>query len=151
MKPFLPIRALAYDYDETLACQGRVAPSTIAALSRFHASGGKMVLITGRELNDLQSVSPDLHCFDLVVAENGALLFHPASGEAEALAGQPPEAFVRRLRQRGVRPLSVGRSIVATVRLHYDTVSETIADMRLHLATILNRSSLMILPAGVHK
>jgi hydroxymethylpyrimidine pyrophosphatase-like HAD family hydrolase len=99
----------------------------------------------------LQFVCPDLRWFDLVVAENGALLFHPATGEAEALANRPPEEFVQQLTRRGVRPLSIGRSIVATVRQHHAIVNETITDMHLDLEIILNRSSLMILPAGVNK
>ena len=151
MNPNLPIRVLACDYDETLACNGRVAAPALQALARFHASGGKVVLITGRELNDLQSVCPDLRWFDLVVAENGALLFRPATGEAEALANRPPEEFVQQLMRRGVHPLSIGRSIVATVRQHLAIVSQTITDMQLDLEIILNRSSLMILPAGVNK
>jgi hydroxymethylpyrimidine pyrophosphatase-like HAD family hydrolase len=151
MNPNLPIRALACDYDETLACNGRVAAPALEALARFRASGGKVVLITGRELNDLLSVCPDLCWFDLVVAENGALLVRPATEEAEALANRPPEEFVQQLIRRGVRPLSIGRSIVATVRQHRATVSQTIADMQLDLEIILNRSSLMILPTGVHK
>ena len=145
------IRAVACDYDETLACNGQVSIPAFKALARFRASGGKVVLITGRELDDLQFVCPDLHWFDLVVAENGALLFRPATGEAEALANRPPEEFIQQLTRRGVRPLSIGRSIVATVRQHHAIVNEIITDMHLDLEIILNRSSLMVLPSGVHK
>ena len=142
---------LACDYDETLACSGQVAASTLKALARFKAAGRKVVLVTGRRLDDLLSVCPDLHLFDLVVAENGALIFRPPTGTVEALADLPPERFVLQLKQRDVRPLSVGHSIVATIREHREIVEETIAAMQLDLEIILNRSSLMVLPAAVHK
>jgi hydroxymethylpyrimidine pyrophosphatase-like HAD family hydrolase len=48
---FLMMRyhALAFDYDGTLADQGRVDAATVAARARA-CSGRKLVLITGRQL-----------------------------------------------------------------------------------------------------
>ena len=48
--------ALACDYDGTLASDGQVSDRTLAALQRFIASGRKLILVTGRELEDLFSV-----------------------------------------------------------------------------------------------
>lgn len=45
---------LATDYDGTLATDGRVSDETIAALKRLRLSGRKLILVTGRELEDLQ-------------------------------------------------------------------------------------------------
>ena len=50
--------ALACDYDGTLASDGQVSNGTLAALERLSASGRKLILVTGRELNDLFSVFP---------------------------------------------------------------------------------------------
>ncbi len=69
--------ALACDYDGTLAHHGRVEASTIAALERVRASGRKLLLVTGRQLDDLRSVFVEVDLFDAVVAENGALLYDP--------------------------------------------------------------------------
>ena len=44
--------ALATDYDGTLATHGVVRDSTLRALERFVASGRKLVLVTGRQLDD---------------------------------------------------------------------------------------------------
>src|SRR5580704_6638664 len=106
--------ALCTDYDGTLATDGRLLPDTINALERFLASGRRLVLVTGRELDDLQKVCTRLDLFEYVVAENGALLFNPSTGEETPLAARPPEAFVTLLRQRGVSRVSVERVIVAT-------------------------------------
>ncbi|HEX3035851.1 MAG TPA: HAD hydrolase family protein [Thermodesulfobacteriota bacterium] len=48
--------ALACDYDGTLASQGRVDEKTLAALERLQNSGRRLILITGRELDDLLCV-----------------------------------------------------------------------------------------------
>ena len=70
---------LATDYDGTLATDGTVDAETVAALEDVLASGRRIVLVTGRELDDLMSVYPDLSIFERVVAENGALLYRPAT------------------------------------------------------------------------
>src|SRR5881628_3234613 len=106
--------ALACDYDGTIAHHGKVDRQTMAALERVRSSGRKLLLVTGRELDDLISVFPRLDLFDRVVAENGALLYRPAARQQRALAEPPPDAFFDRLRRAGVRPLSRGKVIVAT-------------------------------------
>ena len=106
--------ALAADYDGTLALRGRVDNATCQALEEVRRSGRKLLLVTGRALPDLQRVFDRLDLFDLVVVENGALLFDPAKKEEIALSDAPPAALVARLRERGVSPLTVGRTIIAT-------------------------------------
>src|SRR5580693_7403456 len=101
-------RALASDYDGTLARDGVVAPSTLRALETFRRSGRKLILVTGRELPDLESVFSHFHLFDRVVAENGAVLHTPATRETRTLAEPPQPAFIDALKRRGVRPISVG-------------------------------------------
>src|SRR5262249_52965726 len=105
---------LACDYDGTLAHDGRVSEPTLAALDRLRATGRKLILVTGRELDDLFAIFPEAKRFEWIVAENGALLHRPATREEKLLAEPPPENFVARLRQQGVSPISVGRVIVAT-------------------------------------
>jgi hypothetical protein len=143
--------ALCTDYDGTLATDGRLLPDTINALERLLASGRRLVLVTGRELDDLQKVCTRLDLFEYVVAENGALLYKPSTGEETPLATRPPDAFVTLLRQRGVGPISVGRVIVATWEPHETTVLATIRDLGLELQVIFNKGAVMILPAGVNK
>src|SRR6266487_6098337 len=113
--------ALACDYDGTIAWDGEVSEDTILALQEVRKSGRKLILVTGRELDDLVKVFPRLDLFDRVVAENGALLYRPATREKRTLAERPSEEFVRELIQRGADPVSVGRVIVATWRPHERT------------------------------
>ncbi|AID28279.1 HAD superfamily hydrolase (TIGR01484 family) [Mesorhizobium sp. USDA 4775] len=143
--------ALATDYDGTLAHDGIVSKKTLAALERFKKSGRKLILVTGRELPDLKRVFPEIGLFDKVVAENGALIYTPASEEERVISPSPEAEFVSRLKKQGVKPLSVGRSIVATWEPHQATVLETIKKMGLELEIIFNKGAVMILPSGINK
>jgi hypothetical protein len=151
MTPSVRYHALACDYDGTLATEGVLGDSTAEALERVRASGRKLVLVTGRELDDLERACPRLDLFDHVVAENGALLHEPDSGEERTLAPPPPEELVDALRRADVVPLSVGRVIVATWHPNETIVLETIAGLGLELQVIFNKGAVMVLPSGVNK
>jgi hydroxymethylpyrimidine pyrophosphatase-like HAD family hydrolase len=142
--------ALACDYDGTLATHGRVDEATLDALERVRASGRKVLLVTGREIDDLRTVFDRMDVFDCVVAENGALLHWPETGREQLLGETPPPAFIDTLRRRYV-PISVGRVIVATWEPHERAVLETIRDLGLELHVIFNKGAVMVLPAGVSK
>lgn len=143
--------ALACDYDGTLARHGRVDVHTLKALERLLATGRKLILVTGRELDELLEIFPEINLFERVVAENGALLYRPATREEKVLAEPPSDEFVRTLRQRGVGPLSVGRVIVATWHPHETVVLQTIRDLGLELQVIFNKGAVMVLPASINK
>lgn len=142
--------ALASDYDGTLAAHGCVNKETVAALERLQKSGRKFILVTGRELDELLQIFKQIHLCDLVVAENGALLYEPATGEEKLLGTKPPEEFVKKL-SGAVAPLSVGRAIVATWRPNETKVFEVIRELGLELQVIFNKDAVMILPRGVNK
>ena len=143
--------ALACDYDGTLAHDGRVNDETVAALERLRGSGRRLIMVTGRELDDLRQNFSRLDLFDRVVAENGALLHSPKERKEKLLAEPPHEDFVRLLGKRGVGPISVGHSIVSTWEPHETTVLKTIHDLGLELQVIFNKGAVMVLPSGVNK
>jgi hydroxymethylpyrimidine pyrophosphatase-like HAD family hydrolase len=142
---------LICDYDGTIAQDGHCALSTVEAIRRVRASGRKLILATGRQLAELQEVFPECAVFDRIVAENGAVLYRPASQDCAVLADSPASEFVDELRRRGVHPLFVGQCIVATCRPFESTVGEVIRDMGLELQIIFNKDAVMVLPSGVNK
>jgi hydroxymethylpyrimidine pyrophosphatase-like HAD family hydrolase len=142
---------LAVDYDGTLATDGHVEPETIAAIHRLKDSGRHLILVTGRIIEQLLDVFPEIDLCDLVVADNGAMLFNPHTRQCTALAGPPAPEFVQELLNRGVTPLEVGNVIVATWEPHETTVLQTIRDMGLELQIIFNKGAVMVLPTGVNK
>jgi len=150
ISPPKTVRALATDFDGTLAHNGSVSSTTMDAVRRLKDVGIRLILVTGRELNDLNAIFPELTWFDLAVLENGAVLFNPATGTIETLADPPPSAFVTRLHERGL-PLQIGKAIVATWEPHEKEVLQIIKEMGLELHVIFNKGAVMVLPSGVNK
>jgi HAD superfamily hydrolase (TIGR01484 family) len=142
---------LAADYDGTLAHHGRIDDTTWAALHRLCDSGRKLVMVTGRELDDVLALLPEPGLFARIVAENGALIYRPETKEVRLLAEPPPPRFAEELRARGVDRVSTGRVIVASWEPHQDTVLHAIRDLGLELQVIFNKGAVMVLPTGVNK
>lgn len=166
----MPYPILATDYDGTLATDGRVNSSTLAALKEWREAGRQLVLITGRQLDDLQTVFADCDVFDWVVAENGAVLYNPTTQVERLLAAPPAPEFVQALRDRIIQtehsnqplsqeferlrnlaPIATGRVIVATWTPHDETATTLIQELGLSLDVILNKGAVMILPKGIDK
>jgi hydroxymethylpyrimidine pyrophosphatase-like HAD family hydrolase len=143
--------AVATDYDGTLAHDGLVDDPTIAALKDFKATGRRLILITGRELPHLKQAFPHLEIFDRVVAENGALIYDPATEKERLIGPRPSPQLVAGLRQLGVAPLSVGRCIVATREPYETAVLRVIQELGLQLHISFNKGAVMVLPPGVDK
>ncbi len=152
MNPSLDRRflAVASDYDGTLAHDGVVDTPTVDALRRARNTGLRLVMVTGRVLAELAAIFPQLDLFHLVVAENGATLYDLRSGVERLLAEPVPAALVQWLITQHV-PLSVGRTIVAATREHEPAFTAGISALGLDWHLILNKGSVMALPAGVDK
>lgn len=143
--------ALATDYDGTLTSANDVALPTRRALERLRKSGRKALLVTGRRLADVLQVCSCIESFDLVVAENGALLYRPSTKEQTRLGGPPSAELVAALERRSVQPLEVGEVIIATRIPHDAAVLEVIRDLGLERQLVFNRGAVMILPPGINK
>lgn len=142
---------LAVDYDGTIAQDGHVDEATVTALERLRDSGRHLVLVTGRRLEPLLEIFPHLGLFDRIVAENGALIFDPETGDERLLCPAVPMEFMQRLKDRGVNRIEHGRAIVATWQPHEIVALETIREMNLELQIIFNKDAVMILPTGINK
>ena len=141
-------QVLATDYDGTIAFEGKVEQKTIDALLRLRDSGVHLLLVTGRELADLFNTFDRSDIFDRIVAENGAVLYHPSTQHIDHIASAPPAALVERLTREQI-PFSVGHSVVATVEPHEQTVIAAIRDLALDWHIIFNKGSVMALPSDV--
>jgi hydroxymethylpyrimidine pyrophosphatase-like HAD family hydrolase len=143
--------ALATDYDGTLAHDGHVSKITLQAIDRLRASGRKLILVTGRELPELQSVFPQLGLCDVAVIENGAVLYWPAENREEILGEPPPDTFITEMTRREVKPFSLGRVIFATWRPHETAVLEAIQHLGIGYQIIFNKRAVMVLPSQINK
>ena len=142
---------LAADYDGTLAHHGRIDDATWAALHRLRDSGRKAIMVTGRELDELLTLIPEPELFARIVAENGALVYNPATKEIRTLAEPPPPQLIDELHARGVDRVAAGRVIVASWEPHQDTILHAIRDLGLELQVIFNKGAVMVLPSGINK
>jgi hydroxymethylpyrimidine pyrophosphatase-like HAD family hydrolase len=141
-------RAVALDFDGTLA-DGRVAPATLAALTKARARGVRVILVTGRIMSELRAVFPEVDDhIDAVVAENGALLV--THGGVRLLATPVGRAVSAALTGRGVAHRS-GQVLVAGAADDEPTVLEVVRELGLDCRLVRNRGELMVLPAGVTK
>ena len=142
--------ALATDYDETIAVDGRVDELTVEALRRAKAAGLRLVMVTGRELTDLFNTFEHAGLFERIVAENGAVICDPATQSVESISSAAPPALVQALQRQSV-PLSVGHTIVATVEPYEHQVLAAIHELGLEWHVIFNKGSVMALPSDVTK
>jgi HAD superfamily hydrolase (TIGR01484 family) len=144
-------RALVTDYDGTIATEGRVTPSTMEALTKWKSGGRKIILNTGRGLESVRRVFPSLSFFDVLVLENGGVLYLPETGEERMLCDSPKETFVDFLRAHKVQPLAVGKTVVATLKPNLAMVQTAIAKHGSTLQIIMNLDAVMVLPKGIDK
>lgn len=145
------IVAFAADFDGTLAKDGAIYPAALEILAQLKSSGRRTILVTGRELPDLLPLLPDPRIFDLIVAENGALLYRPETAEQRLLTDPPPPQLIQKLRESGVAPLSIGRGIIATWEPHQERVFYAIHELGLEHQVIFNKGAVMVLPPGINK
>jgi hydroxymethylpyrimidine pyrophosphatase-like HAD family hydrolase len=143
-------QALALDYDGTLASHDRLADPTVAALERARRTGLQLVLVTGRTFFELARVCSRLDLFDVVVAENGAVLHDPADDTIRDEGPPPPPRLIAALDRHAI-PFQVGRVIVATGHSYEAPVRRLMAEAGVELDLVRNRAALMLLPRGVSK
>lgn len=72
--------ALAMDYDNTLAHHGRTPEAAVLAIDRLRISGRRVILVTGRRLDDLLTVCPGLQ----YALRRLGLSFHEVVGVGDA-------------------------------------------------------------------
>jgi hydroxymethylpyrimidine pyrophosphatase-like HAD family hydrolase len=141
--------AIAAGFDGTLAQEGACDPRCVHALRLLGASGRKLILVSGRELRDLLERMPDMDVFDFVIAENGAVMYRPATRESAILGQAPSELLVQELQRVGIQPLSVGNAVIRTTRENREKVSKTLHRLELDIQLVEDRVALMMVPADV--
>jgi len=143
-------QALALDYDGTLASHDHLTDPTVAALERARRTGLQLILVTGRTFFELTRVCRRLDLFDVVVAENGAVLHYPAEDAIRDEGPAPPPRLIAALDRHAI-PFQVGRVIVATGHSYEAQVRRLMAEVGVERELVRNRAALMLLPRGVSK
>lgn len=142
---------IACDYDGTLAHDGIVPPKVVAALENIITTGRKLILVSGRRLEDLKRVFPEINLFERVVAENGAVVYNPKTHDTKVIAEAYSNKLVEALQKRKVSPIEVGHSIVATCEPYEVDIIDAIQELGLESHVIFNKGAIMVLPSGTNK
>ncbi len=142
--------ALAVDYDGTIATDGVFDPSVRLAIGEARQLGIVVALVTGRRLADLHRVAGDLTCFDVIVAENGAVLEFPSSGRQVVLGRPPLPAVIQAMRDGGV-DVAVGQSVIEADAAAAPAILDIIRRLEQPLILVFNRARLMVLPQATAK
>ena len=141
-------RALACDFDGTLAVQDRIEPDVKAALEQARAAGVRLILVTGRTFFELTRVCDCLELFDAVVAENGAVIYYPASAMIRDLGPAVPARLLAEFDRRGLY-YQVGRVIVGVARADEGTVRDALGAAGVTCDLVPNRAAMLLRPACV--
>lgn len=146
----MKLAAVALDYDGTITHGDRPHESVREAIAALRSSGVLVLLVTGRILGELTRAAGDLHFVDVVVAENGALIYFPSTGHVSLLAPEIPDAFLRGLGRRGI-PFHPGQCLVDAHADDGGRILEVVRELELPLVLLFNRRRVMVLPQGVSK
>ena len=144
------ISVIATDFDGTISQGDQLAPEAGRALRRWRESGRFAVLVSGRPFEFLHDLQKREQAFDLIVAENGAVLYNPQSDEMRLPFGEVPGAVLDMLTELGV-PLWRGIAIAGTTTRYDDAVWVASRELGLPVHVEINRSEVMLLPPGVSK
>ena len=146
----MKLSVIALDYDGTIAFDDTLAPPVRTLIADARLRGIKVILVTGRSLDELQRVAGDLRFVDGVVAENGAIAHFPDSGHLSLLAPPVPRGFAAELKRRGI-PSRLGLCLVDAAAIDAPRLLEAIRDLELPLVLAFNRSRVMVLAQGISK
>ncbi|HET92086.1 MAG TPA: HAD family phosphatase [Chloroflexi bacterium] len=144
------ISIIASDFDGTISQGERLAPKVRRALHHWRQRGQFTVLVSGRPFDFLHALQEREQVFDLIVAENGAVLYNPVNDAMALPFGHVPEELLHTLAQVGV-PLWKGTAIAGTQMPYDDAVWVASRELGLPVHVEVNRNEVMVLPPGVSK
>jgi hydroxymethylpyrimidine pyrophosphatase-like HAD family hydrolase len=142
-------RILAFDFDGTLAENGKVPLALQRALEQLRAAGYALFMVTGRRFGDAELGSLE-DVFAGIVWENGAVLHHTITDEVYLPFGQVDPRLVEALEAAGM-PLERGRAIVSTIAPHDERVWQVLGDWGGDAVVTHDKGMVRVMPPGTAK
>lgn len=144
------IKALACDFDGTLASSERIGSYVRQTLERARAADLRLILVTGCTFFELTRAWDFLELFDGVVAENGAVVYYPRLAMIRDQGPPAPGRLLAELDERGIG-YRAGRVIVGAARAQENGVREALVAAGVTRELVYDRGALVLLPSGVSK
>ena len=146
----MPIKALACDLRGTIADGERIGPRMRETLERVRQADVRLILVTARAFFELTRACDCLALFDAVVAENGAVLYFPASATLRDHELPVPGRLSAELDRRGIEH-EVGRVTIAVGQRDEAALRDVLAGADITRDVVRDRERVILVPAGVSK
>lgn len=141
------IRALALDFDRTLTDEAlNLSPRVLDALRQARRAGGKVLIVSGRDLPFLEREVGD--AADLYVGENGCLVLRPGEAPIATCEGHP--GFREALADASFE-VDHQRILASADVEHEAELRALLAAAKVEADLIRNKDRVMVLPPGVDK
>lgn len=144
------LNIIALDLDGTLAQHNVVSSETWKVLRKAKEKGFTLILVTGRRLSALSEIGPFEDFCEVIVAEDGAVVYFPKNASVVLPFGQVAPEVIQRLEARNL-PLEKGLAIAATWVPYDKDVLEVLSETGGGLTMEYNKGAVMILPPGATK
>ena len=144
------ILMIATDFDGTISQGDQLDPQVGRVLRHWRETGRFTVLVSGRSFEFLRDLQEREQAFDLIVAENGAVLYDPHTDEMRLPFGEMPNDLLDMLVELGV-PLWRGVAIAGTTLPYDDAVWVASRELGFAVHVETNRNEVMLLPPGASK
>jgi hypothetical protein len=142
-------RALAFDFDGTIAENGHVPPALIRMFEQLHRAGHALFLVTGRRFESV-ALGPLHDLFMGIAWEDGAVLQYRNEQEIYLPFGRVEPHLLDVLEAGGV-PLERGLAIAATWTPYEDLIWPILAEEGIDTSVVRNKGAVMLLPPGASK
>jgi hydroxymethylpyrimidine pyrophosphatase-like HAD family hydrolase len=151
-----PIVAISVDYDDTIAEHGVVDEATTLALCRWVATGGYLILNTGRRLDlfngkDGTPLYPFTELFDAAVLGNGSVVTMPSTRAVVKSTRALTQAELTVLRSAGTQVRTQTREFIEFPLSDCHAIQKAVRDGRLDVTLTRTPSSVAITARGVDK
>jgi hypothetical protein len=146
----MKLRVLAFDFDGTIALDGRLDGAVAEALREARRAGVRTVLVSSRTLDDLHALLPVRELFDAVVAENGGVVQLRDPAPPVVLGRGPDPVLVAELRRRGVHART-GSCVLEVDAVAAPDVVASLHSLGIPYGIAFERGKLLVLPPGVGK
>lgn len=142
-------KAIACDRDGTLVKGKTLLDPVRQAIVRFQNAGGLFILATGETVDQLSEFA-DLDRFDLVIAENGALLHWPRQSRSKFLTSRRSTELLGNLPLKDSKADAIGHVIVSTKATEAEWLRRVVSQCG-DWTIAQNRDDIMALPVGIDK
>lgn len=146
----MQFKIIATDLDGTIALNDKVDSKTWNVLEQAKKAGFKVILVTGRRLNDITQIGPFDDLCEAIVAEDGAAIFFPATNSVILPFGQVAPEVILELQSLQI-PFEKGMAIASTWIPHDQAIAKVLATTGYAAHMEFNKGAVMIMPPGATK